>query len=237
MLHEILLSLTGHSSPLLRSTGAAGAHDNALDDSRVISPPERALVASLAHLSDLHVKLMSFTAQIATSHPSIICRAVAAAIDSIHLAAFQRKVLEVEDTILRKDAGLVGAYNIVPLTAIVTEFGPWTRRLEWLWTLVQYMLGPGRSMEDPRAGSGATCTGSLIVDRLRSELQTGYKDLEETAKSLVAVAEVAWLKQVSAWILYGKLPNFGADDFFVQRSSGDEEVREESSGTWAYGLS
>jgi hypothetical protein len=64
----------------------------------------------------------------------------------------------------------------------------------------------------------------MVIDRLRSELQTGYQDVEEAARSLVAVAEVAWLKQVSAWILYGKLPSFGADDFFVQQSEGDEEV-------------
>lgn len=37
------------------------------------------------------------------------------------------------------------------------------------------------------------------------------------------MAEVAWLKQVSAWILYGQVPTFGADDFFVQRSDDGEE--------------
>ncbi|KAK3352297.1 gamma-tubulin complex component protein [Lasiosphaeria hispida] len=222
MLHEILLSLSGHPSPLLRATGAPGAHDIALGDSSVISPSERALLASLARLSDLHVKLISFAAQIAGSHSSVICRAVAAAIDSIHLAAFQRKVLEVEDTILRKDAGLVGAYNIVPLTAVVGEFDGWTRRMEWLWELVQFMLRTGRASRDDV--SGTPCTGAKVIDRLRSELQTGYMDVEETARSLVAVAEVAWLKQVSAWILYGKLPSFGADDFFVQQ---DGDVAEE----------
>jgi len=222
MLHEILLSLSGHPSPLFRNAGAPGANGNALGDDGVISPSERALLASLGHLSDLHVKLISFTAQIAASHPSVICRAVAAGIDSIHLAAFQRKVLEVEDSILRKDAGLVGAYNIVPLTAIVGEFGGWTRRMEWLWEVVQFMLKTGRSRDD--AGSKTPCTGSMVIDQLRSELQTGYQDVEEAAKSLVAVAEMAWLKQVSAWILYGKLPSFGADDFFVQQSEDGEEV-------------
>jgi len=223
MLHEILLSLSGHPSPLLRLPGAAGAHDDTLgSSSSVISPSERTLLTSLAHLSDLHIKLISFAAQIAASHPSIICRAVAAAIDSVHLAAFQRKVLEVEDTILRKDAGLVGAYNIVPLTAVVGEFDGWTKRMEWLWDLVQFML----KSEKPRADLGPMkrCTGSMVIDRLRNELQTGYPDIEEMARSLVAVAEVAWLKQVSAWILYGKLPSFGADDFFVQASEDSEEV-------------
>ena len=217
MLHEILLSLSGHPSPLLRTASTSAADDSALalSDSTVVSPPERALLASLAHLSDLNVKLKSFAAQIAASHPSVICRAVAAATESVHLAAFQRKVLAVEETILRKDAGLVGAYNIVPLTAIVSEFDGWTRRIEWLWEIVQFMLAGERSQP---------CTASMVMDRLRSELQTGYTDIEETARSLVAVAEVAWLKQVSAWTLYGKLPSFGAGDFFVQKSQGGGEV-------------
>ncbi|KAK0645648.1 gamma-tubulin complex component protein [Cercophora newfieldiana] len=204
MLHEILLSLSGHPSPLFRAaaTSSSGSAGHALADPSVISPSERALLASLAHLSDLHVKLRTFTAQIAAEHPSVTCRAVAAAVDSIHLAAFQQKVLEVEEAILRRDAGLVGAYDIVPLTAVVGEFAGWTRRMEWLWEVVQFMM---------------------------RELQTGYRDVEDAAGSLVRVAEVAWLKQVSAWILYGKLPSFGAGDFFVQREDeGEEEYTYES---------
>ncbi len=185
------------------------------------SPPERALLGSIAHLSDLHVKLLSFAAQISASHSSTICRAVATAIDSVHLAAFQAKVLEVEETILRKDAGLVGAYNIVPLTAVVGEFSGWTRRLEWLWETVEFMLSSASSKE---AGTAGPCTGAKLIDRLRAELQTGYADIEETARSLVRTAEAAWLKQVSAWILYGRLPSFGAEDFFVQRAEDGIEV-------------
>ncbi|KAK4448147.1 gamma-tubulin complex component protein [Podospora aff. communis PSN243] len=212
MLHEILLSLSGHPSPLFR-LGAPGTHGATLAGAStegIITPSERALLASLAHLGDLHIKLRSFTAQIAAQHASVICRAVAAAVEEIHLAAFQRKVLEVEEGILRRDAGLVGAYDVVPLTAVVGEFGGWTRRMEWLWEVVQFMMRE-------------RCTGAMVMDRLRGELQTGYRDVEEAARSLVRVAEVAWLKQVSAWILYGKLPSFGADDFFVQMAEEDEE--------------
>ena len=74
MLHEILLSLSGHPSPLLRAASSSGPDDTAPSSAadRVISPPERALLASLAHLSDLHVRLLSFTAQISASHPSTI---------------------------------------------------------------------------------------------------------------------------------------------------------------------
>ncbi|KAI9897774.1 hypothetical protein N3K66_007630 [Trichothecium roseum] len=199
MLHEILLSLSGHPSPLLRTdlpttTSFAG-----------LTPPERQLLGTAAHLSDLHVKLITSTAQISASHPSPVCRAVASAIDSLHLAAFQRKVLEVEESILKDDAELVGAYGIVPLTAVMGEFRPWTRRMEWLWELVKFM-------------ADEKCHAAAVMDRLRRDLLSGYKDIEETAMSLVAVAEAAWLKQVSAWILYGRLPSFGGQDFFVQKA-------------------
>ncbi|CAN8102958.1 unnamed protein product [Discula destructiva] len=227
MLHEILLSLSGHPSPLLRTAAAAAAHGRAPDHSAsgagssLITPPERELLVGVAHLSDLHVRLRSFAAQIAAQHPSAICRAVATAVEATHLAAFQRKVLAVEDGILRKDAGLVGAYNIVPLAAIVVEFEGWTRRLEWLWDMVEFMLGKERA-EDGKEGS-VVCTGARVMNRLRAELQTGYQDIEDTARSLVRVAETAWVKQVSAWILYGRLPGFGADDFFIQKAEDDEE--------------
>ncbi|KAH6890596.1 gamma-tubulin complex component protein [Thelonectria olida] len=210
MLHEILLSLSGHPSPLLR-TDAPEPHALA-----GISPAERQLLASAARLSDVHVKLLSYTAQIANSHPSTICRAVATAIDSIHLAAFQRKVLEVEESILRDDPDLVGAYRIVPLTAVVGEFNEWARRMEWLWQMVQFILTKNKK--------GEVCHGAQLMDRLRKELQSGYQDVVETAMSLVTVAETAWLKQVSAWILYGRLPSFGNEDFFVQNTEGSDEA-------------
>ncbi|KAL4724826.1 hypothetical protein ACLX1H_008273 [Fusarium chlamydosporum] len=209
MLHEILLSLSGHPSPLLR-TDTTQSH--ALSG---ISPAERQLLASAAHLSEVHIKLISYTAQVANSHPSTICRAVATAIDSIHLAAFQRKVLDVEESILQDDPELVGAYNIVPLTAVVGEFKDWTRRMDWLWEMVQFMLAKDKK--------GDMCHGAQLMDRLRLELQSGYRDVQETALSLVAVAETAWLKQVSAWILYGRLPSFGSEDFFVQKVEESEE--------------
>ncbi|PVH83521.1 hypothetical protein DL98DRAFT_486309 [Cadophora sp. DSE1049] len=208
MLHEILLSLSGHPSPLLTA-----GHSSS---SSILSPPEKALLSSIAHLSNLHCKLLAHTATIATSHPSSICQAVATAIKSTHLAKFQRKVLEVEDGILRKDAGTVGAYNIVPLTAIVGEFSGWTRRMEWFLEVVEFMTrGNG--------GDGKNCSGAMVIDRLCESMQTGYVDIEEAALSLVRVAETAWLKQVSAWVLYGRLPSFGREDFFVQIVHGDIE--------------
>lgn len=244
MLHEILLSLSGHPSPLLRTAQAAHAHVDSDDassapaSSTLITPPERALLSSLARLSDLHVRLRSFGAQVAASHPSAICRAAAAAVEGTHLAAFQREVLRVEEGVLRVDAGLVGAYNVVPLTAVVGEFSGWTRRMEWLWVMVQFMLeGSGEGLdgesgevggEGRETGKGVktACTGAALIDWLRGELQTGYEDVEQTARSLVRVAETAWVKQVAAWVLYGRLPGFGAEDFFIRRAEDADEVSE-----------
>ena len=203
MLHEILLSLSGHPSPLL---AASSSNANAL---LILSPPEKALLSSIAHLSDLHCKLIANTSQIPSTHPSSICQAVALSIKSVHLANFQQKVLEVEDGILRRDAGVVGAHNIVPLTAVVEEFSGWTRKMEWFWEITQFIMQKG-------------CTGARILNRLYDSIETGYSDVEEAALHLLKVAEAAWLKQASAWILYGRLPFSGKDDFFIQQGEADD---------------
>lgn len=217
MLHEILLSLAGHPSPLLRS-----AADPSLSTSSgaasIITPPERQLLAQAAYLSDLNIKLITSTAQASSSHPSPVCRAVASAVSSIHLNAFQDKILQVEEGILQKDPEYVGAYNIVPLTAVMGEFAPWRRRLEWLWNAMRYMMREEKGRPP--------CSAAQIIDWLRGELRSGYRDVEDAALSLVAAAETAWLKQVSAWILYGRLPNFGGDDFFVRKVAGADGVED-----------
>lgn len=126
-------------------------------------------------------------------------------------------MLEVENGLLRKDAGSVGAYNIVPLTFIAGAFSEWTRRMEWFLEIMEFMMR-GSGVD------GKRCSGAMITDRLCAAMQTGYVDIEEAALSLVNVAETAWLKQVSAWVLYGRLPSFGREDFFVQMRDEDAEV-------------
>ncbi|KAI0404410.1 Spc97/Spc98 family protein [Xylaria palmicola] len=211
MLHEILLSLSGHPSPLLRNDYSDSAA------SSLISPPERELLATAAHLSDLHCDLRDQTSRISSAHPSAICRAVSTAITAVHLAAFQRKIIEVEDGILRRDAALVGAYNIVPLTAVIGQFSGWTRRLEWLWGLIEFMTA------DLATEDGLPLQGAKLIDKLRGELQTGYADVAETALSLLQVAETLWLKQVAAWVLYGRRPAVAAYDFFICEDEEEEQ--------------
>lgn len=212
MLHEILLSLSGQPSPLLNLQSDEDAFPQ--ETFPLLSPPEKALLVSIARLSRLHARLRSNSSTISSSHVSVICRAVSTAIVSEHLGGFQKKVLEVEKAILVEDSGYVGGYGIVPLSTIVGDFAPWTRRLEWLWELVCF-IQPERKGNGPPRG----CTGAALIDHLRAELQTGYADIEEMALHLVTTAESAWMRQLSMWLLYGNLPVFGKDDFFIQEDA------------------
>ena len=225
MLHEVLLSLSGYSSPLLEH--AANSKNESPNSSAfpLLSPPEKALLASLAHLSELHVRIKRQTARIKASHGSLICQAVAAGIASEHLGRFQKKILDVEQQILAKDAAYVGGYGIVPLSTLVNEFAPWKRRLEWLVEVANLIL-PTEGDHD--ASQKEAATGAALINYLRSKSRTGYLDLEEMAIQLDKTAESAWLRQLSSWILYGRLSTFGQRDFFIQpitRTETDAESR------------
>ena len=210
MLHEVLLALSGHPSPLFEknTAGEKVSHDGV----PLLSPSEQALLESIGRLSELHRELRSQLDAIATSHHSTVCRAAANSIRQTHLARFQKKVLDVETRILTKDASIVGAYEIVPLASVVGEFDVWHRRMGWYWDLTCFM----RSVSQ----RGEECSGASLIDKLRAEAQTGYPDLETSATELSRVAETAWLRQISSWIMHGKLPVHGADDFFI-KSDGD----------------
>ena len=210
MLHEVLLALSGHPSPLFEknTAGEKVSHDGV----PLLSPSEQALLESIGRLSELHRELRSQLDTIATSHHSTVCRAAANSIRQTHLARFQKKVLDVETRILTKDASIVGAYETVPLASVVGEFDVWHRRMGWYWDLTCFM----RSVSQ----RGEECSGASLIDKLRAEAQTGYPDLETSATELSRVAETAWLRQISSWIMHGKLPVHGADDFFI-KSDGD----------------
>ncbi|KAJ4990334.1 Gamma-tubulin complex component 4 [Stagonosporopsis vannaccii] len=221
MLHEILLSLSGHPSALFDAY--LGSTHVTSNTGRLLSPPETELLASIGHLSRLHRKTRDHIAVVAGSHPSTVCRAVATAISSYHLDNFQRKVLEVESQILTQDASKVGAYNIVPLAGIVGEFSGWVRLMEWIWAISNFMLPSDLSSKSENI-SHKTASGSGLIDKLRIEAQTGYPDIEQAAQYLSKVAETGWLRQLSTWLLYGRLPSFGASDFFIIQE--DEDLKE-----------
>jgi hypothetical protein len=211
MLQEILLSLSGHRSPLWDQIKEGSGSDAPESIRNYLAPSEMALLAPLAHLSDLHIKLRDHTEEVSTSRGSTVCRAVASNIASDNLGKFRQKILEVEKSILMKDATYVGAYGIVPLSTLVSEFSPWTQRLDWLWKVVVYMT-PSMSGDQRQR---AKCTGAEIINYLESETYTGYSDLEEMATKLLETAQRTWMRQVATWVLYGKLPSHDGEDFCV----------------------
>ncbi|KEF55717.1 uncharacterized protein A1O9_08467 [Exophiala aquamarina CBS 119918] len=209
MLHEILLSLSGIQSPVWdqvrNSEGPEGQNINSY-----VSPPERAMLQTLAHLQDLHVSIRETTARIVVSHQSMVCRALAASISNVHLGRFMNKIIEVESSILKKDATYVGGHGIVPLSTLVGEFSPWSRRLEWLASIAKHLEQGDRPDQKP---SGATA-----LNLLRHEIHTGYADISEMATALLALGERTWMRAAAVWILYGKLPPLGAHDFCINRN-------------------
>lgn len=223
MLHEILLSLSGHPSVLFDANPTPHVTST---PGRLLSPPEAELLSSVGHLSRLHRRTRDHAARIASSHPSTICRAVATAITSHHLDRFQRKIIQVESSILNQDASIVGAYNIVPLAGIVGEFSEWVKLMEWLWNISNFILPPEpppKNEPHSQDPNSKAASGAEIIDRLRAEVQTGYPDIEEAARQLGKVAEASWLRQLSTWLLYGRLPSFGASDFFVKQEDDDSD--------------
>jgi hypothetical protein len=78
----------------------------------------------------------------------------------------------------------------------------------------------------------AACSGASLINELRNEIQTGFPEIKAAATELTCIAERAWLRQVSAWVVYGRVPASGAQDFFVQpekSSSGIDESSTEAS--------
>ncbi|KAL8897569.1 MAG: hypothetical protein Q9207_007150 [Kuettlingeria erythrocarpa] len=213
MIHELLLALSGHSSPLLPDGKASGT---GLNPNEILSPAEKTLLTSLSQgLGQKHSIIRTKANDVVANHSSPVCRAVCASVLSKHLAQFQHRILEVERSILSEDSSIVGAYNIVPLSSIVGAFDGWERKLEWLRKLVTSVRT--KAPEDGERGSKAQgiYSASSIIGYLRDATHTGYRDIEQISLDLVKMAETAWLKQLTSWVLYGKLPTVGAVDFFV----------------------
>lgn len=130
---------------------------------------------------------------------------------------------------------MVGAYDIVSLAQILGGFEGWERVLRYLHHLAESILPSG---EQGRGGRGRFITGAELINCLRADIYTGFPTLEAVALHLLEVAETAWLREVSTWVLYGRLPSssFGSSsasaDFFitedeselVQNPGGEEEM-------------
>lgn len=222
MLHEVLLALSGHPSPLFEEQ--QDGRSPAQDDLLLLSPSERALLRNIGRLSELHRRLRHHLEAVCASHQSIICRSVATSIHQTHLRRFQQRILDVESRILKRDAHLVGAYKIVPLASIVGEFDDWHRLMAWYWEIVSFIQPPESTVVNTTTKTATPCTGALLTDRLRAESQTGYPEIEAAATELTVVAETAWLRQLSSWLVYGNLPSAGAQDFFIRSIALDQKA-------------
>lgn len=174
------------------------------------------MVDVLAELADLHIKVREATSLICTTHPSPICRAISNRVKTFHLRSFVDKVVDVEASILNHDAAYVGAYKIVPLSTIVSDFQPWARPLRWLWKTIE-PLRHGCADRRP------SCSGATALRSLYSETRTGYTDIKTISEDLLVVAQRAWIHSLMPWILYGKLPHFGRDDFMIQARGSDTD--------------
>ncbi|KAI4095815.1 MAG: hypothetical protein LQ344_001369 [Seirophora lacunosa] len=221
MIHELLLSLSGHTSPFLPESYEKTPNFTVNEH---LSPAEGALLTSVSkNLGQKHGSITTKANDVVANHPSTVCRAVCASILSKHLVQFQQKILEVEKSILDEDSSIVGAYSIVPLSSIVGAFDGWERRLGWLSKLVESIRSEASAGGTRGSNAQGMYTSSGIIGSLRDATHTGYPDIEQMALDLVKVAETAWLKQLVSWLLYGKLPSTGAVDFFISQAAQGSE--------------
>lgn len=216
MLHEVILALSGHASPLFEAGGCS--------DFPLITAAESALLESIGHLAELHRLLRDRLTQLSKHHDSVICRAVATSMRTMHLARFQHAIVDVERGILLKDPSSVGAYDIVPLASVAAEFEPWRRRLEWYWDVVQYMDATSSTADVAvKARQGSTgSNGVQLLDKLRKDSQTGFRDIESVATELTSVAERTWIRLLAQWIFNGAIPPLAGNDFFVSSRAADD---------------
>src|SRR5208282_5468072 len=207
MLHELLLVLQAHESSIFEPwPPPPSAPETIILDSTFnnIHPSERAALNNLAYLSFLHKTLLNSISKLIHSHSSIVIRAIVSSVrDKLH--GFQATVEDIERMILTRDDSVVGAFDIVPLARLTTLLGEWDRIIEYLHKFV--------SAIKPES------TGARVLDQLQRDLHTGYPDVASIVTKLIAAGEEAWLRQVSSWVLYGRIPQLGYSDFFIHPST------------------
>ncbi|KAF8539368.1 Spc98 family-domain-containing protein [Trichophaea hybrida] len=222
MLHELFLLLSGNPSPLLTPHGL-------LQSFPLVSPSERALLNNFSILGHLHISLRHACSSITTLHSSTIARAVASGIETHHLQRFRSRILTVEASILARETGIVDGYDIVSLAKVMSGFDGWERILRYLHDLVESMSPGCGNFESVQKQGGQQMSGADIINRLRNDIYTGYPTLEVVSVHLLDIAETAWLREISTWVLYGRLPssstygsNSASMDFFITEVEGDE---------------
>lgn len=206
MLHELLLILSAHESSIFKAyPSPPSAPETLILDPTFtdIHPSERVALNDLAHLSFLHRSLRETVSNNIQSHKSIVLRAILSRIQG-KTQEFQGVIEGIEKLILTRDDSVVGAFDIVPLARLSTLLGEWQRILEWLHKFVLSIK--------------IESTGAEFLTRLQKDQHTGYPDIAEIVVQLIKAGEEAWIRQVSSWVLYGRIPQLGFSDFFIHPS-------------------
>ena len=85
-----------------------------------------------------------------------------------------------------------------------------------------FILDPSHSAAPEKP---STCsTGASLINKLRDDALSGHPYIEHAALELSKVAELAWLRQLSNWLLYGQISPASVTDFFLFRAEGGEYV-------------
>ena len=208
MLHELLLVLQAHESSIFKpwppppSSPETIILDSTLNN---IHPSERAALNNLAHLSFLHKSLRTSISHIIQTHSSVVVRATVSYVQNPLLVGFQDTVQDIEQMILTRDDSVVAAYDIVPLARLSTLLGEWDTRIQYLYKFISNIT--------------AESSGAQVLNQLQQDQHTGYPEIAAIVGKLIAVAEETWLRQVSSWVLYGRISQMGSSDFFIHPSS------------------
>lgn len=233
MLHEVLIVLAGHESPLVTKTPS-----NVPLREGLLHKSEQALLAQVAVLGELHRQvatrikhihqLYHSTTSNSNSNSQFIkgpfppsSHAIASTIDNLLLRPFRTTLVELEREILSNNSRYVGGNKIVSLSMIVSEtVGKYERRFRYSESLLNYLV--------------TNCIRSCfdVLTRLEKDKITGYEDVKQVVNGCISQVHRTWIQQLCCWCLYGRLPRYGVgNDFMVvghhhyhQRGNGHFEL-------------
>ncbi|KAG5366565.1 Spindle pole body component [Yarrowia sp. B02] len=237
MSHEILLVLAGNISPLVTTSVVKG-----LEKSwhRALHTAERQLLNQFADCGrlfssiDERVKATTYATSALSKREAGVsvaftpcCQAVVEVLERRVVRQYLTELADLEKRLLGGDVNYTstgGAAETIPLSQIQLKItSPWTRRLEYTHELLDFFYFSDLSEADRAAVDAEDpstfpfVSGSTIYERLQSDAQVGYPDLQNLVQECIVALEKCWLRQFSRWLLYGKLPSSfsAAHDFMV----------------------
>lgn len=217
MLHEVLLVLAGHTSPIVSDTPTA------LSDT-LLHPSETALIANIAQFGRLHYSVKTkvaivlgsymdlpspevarFAARFYPGPYSAACHAVANLVEQKVTGEFNRVLIQLERSILSSDKSLANtslkaSSAAMSLTSIVAQtVHLWLRRFQYADELLGYIMSRRVFCHE-------------ILTRLANDSDTGFPDVKCLVMACITAVENVWVSLIVSWIFYGKA---GTRDFFI----------------------